>query len=468
MFARPISVDVSDDRLELDRRRFAQLCATIPLVSVAGCIGADDGDRTDWFATRDGGFLVAQLPFEVRAEAAFDPISVLLPGDDDQNERLRQPQEIDIENLEDPLVSLPVTVGGSIVSSYTLSIAATGAWELLAPDSTSQSTSTAESLLVVNYSIVAFGEFDLEEVDDALRESPAVTEFVREYERVGDLNGYRLYEVAEDEESGESNRNGVVAVDSEALVVSPNRESLVRLTETVAGERSGARDSEALARLTEPASDDDFFVGWSGAGFLRTRQFERILGDSAGETLSELPISLENGVMAALSVDPEDGTLEATTTVQGPEEIRQFAAEQLGNQGTDRSVDVDTEAGSATTSATYDAEQLDIVVGGQERLDQEVIEERVPEGTLEFSYEEPENGEFGRLRVETRSAIDAEELRLVATEAGGEAGLIPPEEGRPIPGDSSVGTLVEPDGDEVIVELVVDGAVGEVTRRSVP
>jgi len=456
---------MSGDRLELDRRRFAQLCATAPLVSVAGCLGtgADDGDRTDWFATRDGGFLVAQLPFEVRAEESFDPISVLLPGDEGQNERLRQPRELDVANLEDPLVSLPVTVGGSIVSGYTLSIAATGAWELVDPDSTSKST--AESLLVVNYSIVAFGEFDLEEVDDALRESPAVTEFVREYERVGDLNGYRLYEVAEDEES---DRNGVVAVDSGALVVGPSRETLVRVIETAAGERSGARDSEALDRLTEPASADDFFVGWSGAGFLQTGQFEQLLGESAEETLSELPFSFENGVMAALSVGPEDGTVEATTTVQGPEAARQFAAEELGTAGTDRSVDVDAEAGSATTSATYDAAQLDIVIGGEEQLDPEVLEERVPEGTLEFSYEAPGNDEFGRLRVETRSAIDAEELRLVATEAGAEAGLVPPEEGRPIPGGSSVGTLVDPDGDEVVVELVVDGAVGEVTRKSVP
>jgi hypothetical protein len=464
---------MSGERLELDRRRFAQLCATVPLASVAGCLGtgADDGEPEDWFATRDDGFLAAYVTFDLRdEESSFDPISVLLPGDDDQNEPLRPSREIDVEDLEDPLVLLPVTVSGSIVGAFALSVAATGAWELVAPDSTSQSTSTAESLLVVNESIVVFGEFDLEEIDDALRESPGPTEFVREYERVGDLDGYRLYEVAEDDAS---DRSGLVAVDSGALVVGPNRETLARVTETAAGERSGAQDSESLARLTEPASDGDIFVAWHDPEFRRTGPSQGSLDDSAGETLSDLPISFEDGVAAALSVDPEDGTVEATTTVEGPEEVRRFAAEELGNEGTDRSVDVDAEAGRATTSATYEAEQLDLVFGDQERLDQEVIEERVPEETLEFSYEAPDavaggTGRFGRVNIQIGTDIEAAKLRAIASEADEETSVRPFEEGGTIPGGTVLYLPVEPDGDEVVVELVVDGAVGEVTRETVP
>ena len=104
-----------------------------------------------------------------------------------------------------------------------------------------------------------------------------------------------------------------------------------------------------------------------------------------------------------------------------------------------------------------------------DELSETAASEAVPAEALLFSYDSPDSGNLGGLTIEVVADTEAETLVAQPQAApSGFTGRVGSLGGEPIGAGTTVETVVEPDGDEVIVYATVDDATGEVARWQGP
>jgi len=105
-----------------------------------------------------------------------------------------------------------------------------------------------------------------------------------------------------------------------------------------------------------------------------------------------------------------------------------------------------------------------------DELSDTTASQAIPEDALSFSYESPDAGNVGTLRIELVTDTDADTLVAQPQEAlrafTARAGSLTSDES--VGAGTTLETGVEPEGDEVIVYATVDGATGEIARWQGP
>lgn len=151
-------------------------------------------------------------------------------------------------------------------------------------------------------------------------------------------------------------------------------------------------------------------------------------------------------------VNPQDGTIDAYLGVPvqvdpNGDQVTVFAFNEDGDRGPVTSVSVPTD--------TLTAEQA---------------EQAIPPEALSFTYESPDVGDYGTLRIEVTEDTDADTLIARPTEAPDvfieRIGDFSDE--AQIEAGATLSVAVDPDGDEVTVWATVDGATGVATRWQGP
>jgi hypothetical protein len=140
--------------------------------------------------------------------------------------------------------------------------------------------------------------------------------------------------------------------------------------------------------------------------------------------------------------------------------------------GTSVAVRVDPDGDTVTVFAVNDngaAGKLMTQSVPTDQLSEAAASEAVPEEALSFSYESPDTGDLGRLRIEVVGETEAKTLVAQPQEAGvftDRVGSLTNED--PVDVGTTLEATVAADGDEVIVFASVDGATGEVARWQGP
>lgn len=465
----------------LDRRQFLALSGAATVATVAGCIEriTEPPEYTEWLATDDdGGLLVAYVTFELEDDdREFDPLSVIGPSVTGEPGLI---PDIEDDDIDDPLVQFPLDIGGGTIGLFVSGLLPTGLLEPLDPENQA-SESAMQELLVVNGTTIVGGAFDGDELDERLRENPD-TFLEIGYEPTDEIGEFTLYEpTAVPEELSEP---GLLALGEEYLLYDSRRDAIERCIETKSGDGDRATEtSETVEWLVEEVGNGHIVVGRVGPMPVEEFAFRDVVADDP----TFLP-ETDADVLAAVEFHTDGEELESRLAMANSDinaETEEYLESELGVAATDTTLDIDDDR--VTARGTYDEDTIDIEFidadTDEEELPPEEVEAAVPEGALAFDYESPTPDdpiELGTAWVELVEEIEADALRVEATESGAtneltnhESGVsadIDPSEGESdtLGPDVSLAVQAEPSGDELVVSVIIDDAVGEVTRETVP
>ena len=433
-----------------DRRGFLCALAAVGAAS-AGCLSLGSDSRpsyTDWVPATDDGFVFGYLDIVVTEE--IDDGSSLLPvlnplPSGGEGRPVQLPDNL--TDTEDPLFALPFRVGGLAFVSASLALGFSGLGELL----NREEGETLSTLFVLDGVVMGTGAFDTDELDGRLREAG---EFNSAYEFVEESDSYRYYELSENPETGPPE---TVAVSESRVVFGQDREDIVRLLETVSGDRERAVEGfEGFDRLVDSGGDGNIVVGWYGSADLEAA----LTGD--GEPLPG-GLGPNEDVITAARLTPEGNEITVELTVQDDPlspDRRETLKSTFGGGETSAS----SEDGQFSASRTYGEIPFDPVgtdptddLPSGEELPSE-IREAVPKGAIEIS-EAPEEGQY---RVKVTETVQVDELTVRSIEADRETTLMNPNN------IDWITAFPDPDGDEIRVIATVDGVSGIVATESVP
>lgn len=444
----------------LHRRRFLELGAAAATVALAGCSGSDE---TPPYAERipasDSQIRTAYLDFSISRESSETGqlLPLVLPSDerDGPSGSLRQVSGLDA--IEDPLLTWPIEVGGRMLAVSILSLAASGLGYLVDPDRPTQEIS---ELFMANNVAVGTGEIDLDRAKEALRSGTSGISGEMTFEEAGEIDAFALYEPT----AGEF--DGVTAVSESAVLVTDTREEIRRVIETARGNRSRAADEMgSFEWLVETIGGGDIVAGWLGPMDLENFYF----GDPEPRPASEL-VRPDDDVLASITVSPSDGEVTADLALQRPgmaESTREELRSQFGSASEETSLSV--ENGRLTATGTYTNDVLDFEFskpGKTNNTDDQPgpsgpvdppqeVANAVPDDAFEFTYQNEQN----RVIVEVVEELQADRITISTVESGYEFEISDP-------GDSlRVYAYIDPDGDQVVVTVTVDGVSGVVARR---
>jgi len=432
-----------------NRREFLCALAAVGAAS-AGCLssGSDDTPTyTDWVPTTDDGFVFAYLEVGVTEEIddGSGLLPVLSPLPSGGGERPVQiPDEFD--SIDNPLFSLPFEAGGVFFFRASLNLRVTGLGGLMERGE----GETLSELFVLDDVVMGTGEFDTDKLDSRLRDTG---EFSSGYEFVEERNGYRYYERSE---RSDTDAPETVAVSERRVVLGKNRERIVRLLETVSGERERAVERHGFDRLVDSGGDGNIVVGWYG--------LDDVERGSVGNEQS-LPGGLgpDEDVIAAARFAPGGNEITVELTVHD-DSLSPDRRETLENAFRDGETSVSLETGRFSASKTYNGIPFDPVgvdptddLPSGDDLPPE-IREAVPEDAIDIY----QTSEGDRYRVEVVKDIQVDELRVRAIEANKEVTIPNATRG--------AGLTFRPDldSDEIRVIVTVDGVSGIVATESVP
>lgn len=475
---------------------------------MAGCIERiDAATYTDWLALDDGSITVAYADLDIDddEETEFDPLSIVAPS------ATLDPivPDVDDDAITDPLLAVPLELGGAMLNQAAGRLAPAGLAELLEPNPEIAFESEVSQLLAVNEATVVTGDLDIDECREQL-EADDPSPLVVPYKPTEEHEQYQLYEPT-DETPGPFGP-GIVSLDAERLIVAEDRETIDTLIATRAGDHERATDaSDTLDWLVETVEDVHLVAGHIDPS---TEGFS--LDDAVADPPEAIPF--QDDLLAGVAFDTDDETIDARFALESAdldEATQETLEANLGEPGAD--VDFVAFENRVTASASYDLADLDIEFQApgvaDETLPPDVVEDILPAEDVIVTYYPPEEfpGELATVQVSTDRAITVDMLRVSAIEAGETAEVTPhePEAGLSEPsaddtgddgtgigavgdddstdesdndessdeGDTdeeTIGTDVrvrvpaDPGGDEIVVDIVIDGAVGEVTRETVP
>jgi hypothetical protein len=449
------------------RRQVLALAASGTAGALAGCVGPGDGAEdaawTDWLPDARDQVRTAYIDLAVSREVStVDPLlPLVLPSDGDDDERAAYvPQLSALDEVDDPLLQLPLQTGVQIIAVSTLSLAFAGLGDLVDPATPDDGVT---ELFLANDTVVGTGTVDAEAAGEALRAGSAGAFGEVRFERVAEDGEYGVYEPVAGEE-------GVVAVSEDGVVVGDARQEVQQVLDATRGDAERAVESDGFGALFEAAGagGGDVLVGWEAPVDFS----EFAWGDSAVEPAGDLVSASDDDVVASVSFSPGSGEVAAGLALRSPalddDDARARLRAELGAASGDSSVSFD--GGVASASATYPTDVLDVdfvaqptttpeqtTAPGGDDLPPEV-DAAVPDDAFEFVY----RPEQGTVRVNFRESIEADSVTIRALEAESETSTSTPE------GLTYLTVFVDTEGDVVVVEVTVDGVTGEVAREEIP
>lgn len=445
----------------LHRRRFLELGAAATAVALAGCPGFDDGGPSyaEWIPATDGGLHVGYLDFSIATDAqgGEELLPLILPTDATGGPREVLTEVTGLDDIDDPLLTWPLEVGGRLVAGATLGIAVSGLGYLVDPE---QPDRGIEEVFMADTVAVGRGEIDLDKAEEKLRSGSEGMVGDVPFEETGSVGEFTLYEPTDE------TLDGVTAISESVVIVADTSDEVRRIVETSQGDRTREiEETETFEWLVETAGDGHVAGGWIGPVTLEDVYF----GDPSTRPVDEL-LRPEDDVFASVTFDADSGEVTADLAVQRPLDdgtTSQFES-RFGSESEDHSITAEDER--VTASGTYTEDVLDFEFTQPDRTTTEapdasdpvdppeVVADAVPDGAFEFTYD----AEQDRVKVGITEDLDVDKVAFEAVKAGYEASTTTPK------GDMYMYVYVDPDGDTVVVTVTVDGTSGVVTRREFP
>lgn len=444
----------------LDRREFLGLGALGAVAAVGGCLQSTGGGNsyTDWIPRRDAGQLVAYVDFSVAKESqnAQELFPMILPSGDGPDPSYA-PTFRDLDALQDPLLTLPLDVGGSVIGLSALSLSVTGLDYLLDAEAPTEGVT---EIVYADGAVVATGEIDADRADSALRSGTETATTSFPHERSGEHDDFAIYETTT------TDGDSFVAVDDSAVVVADDREHVVSTIETREGSRPRASDQDdTLGWLLDEAGDGHFVLGWDGPVSL-----DRHLFGTASEQIPDAIDSGRQSVLSSVRFAPAADELEARFALHH-DELTASTREQLISRFGAESAEESTSASGArlsiTGTYTNDAVDFQYVEAGEDDGDDRpnlnrdpppAVENAVPDDAFSFSHD-PEKQ---TMRVDFEKRVSVDEITVRGVQSGNEVSSDTPEN------MTFMNVLLTDEDTEVVVIATVDGESGVVASESIP
>lgn len=239
--------------------------------------------------------------------------------------------------------------------------------------------------------------------------------------------------------------SGSITVNGDYITASGTYES-AKLGLTSGDESGDEKLSQATARNLVPT--DTLAFRYEPP---RDQQFGE-LWVAVREDVDAAAIKLEAASGGATEIQPQERSVTAGDSIAVP-------VDPNGDSVTVFAVNDEGAVGRLTTQSVPTDE-----------LSESAASQAVPADAFSFSYEAPSTGDHGSLTAEITADLDADTLVAQPQEAPGlftdRIGSLT--DGDPIRDGEILETVVEPDGDEVIIYASVGGATGEITRWQGP
>lgn len=447
----------------LHRRRFLQLGTAAMTVALAGCFGSDEEPSyAQWIPKTDEQIRTAYIDFTVTTESpnAEQVLPLILPSDEGGNPTELLTQVTGLDDVDDPLLTWPISVGGRILGTATIGIAASGLGYLVDPE---QPQLGIDELLVANDVIVGVGEIDLARADEKLQSGSSGLIGDISFEKVGGIDEFTLYEPS----SGD--QGGITAVSETTVLVAETREEVRTVVETSRGNRARAVDeTNPFQWLTETVGRGHIVAGWTGPIDLE----EFFFGDPDERPASDL-VRMEDDVLSSVKFSAEEEHITTDFALQRPdmdEQTQTRLESEFGTAAAEHSVTF--EDGRMTTSGTYENDVLDVeftqpkgtaeTEAGDDSIETvdppQKVADAVPDGAFEFTYE----ADMERVKVEVVEEFEADTITITTVESDFEFETSDPGK------INYVYAYIDGDGDQVVVTITVDGESGVVARKEFP
>ncbi|MFD1588190.1 hypothetical protein ACFR9U_14505 [Halorientalis brevis] len=442
-----------------NRRRFLTLGTTTVATALAGCWGTTDSlTYADWIPATDGSILTAYLDLTISQKSSqIDPLLPLfLPSKDSSSATGVAPDFSALNQIDEPLLRLPLQTGGQLIGVSGLSLTASGLSYLVDP---TQPTEGVTELFRVNDTVVGTGTIDVSKADESLRAGREDFLGEMKYDVVSEGGNYTIYQPTLDV-------TGAVAVSESAVLVSDSQRKVQTVIETWQGTHDRAvEENDTVKWLFDTIRSGDMVVGWLGPVHLQDFYWERMDAEPATEIVSQ-----KDDVLSSVTFSPEGRRITAELALQD-DGIASLTERQLqtklGISGTETEMAIDGTRLSATTSYTDD--DLDIeyferteptpeTTETPQKSPSEAAADAIPDNAFEFSHDEDK----GTVRVTFAKKFDADKVTVKAVESDSEASTTTPD---PV---SYLNVYLAPDGDEVVVTVTVDGETFEVARKVFP
>jgi hypothetical protein len=363
-----------------------------------------------------------------------------------------------LDEIDDLCLAAPLEIGGRMMGGAVLSVAVTGLSYLVDPE---QPTQGVRELFVADDVVVGRGDIDTEQAVARLTAGTESAFGDIPFERVGEEDDFTLYRSTVDDTVV------VAAIREDAILVANTRDEIRTVIETERGDHERATERmDTFEWLVETAGTGQFVAGWLSPANLSEYYF----GDVENRPGADL-ITQQDDFCASVSFSVEDSEITTDLALHDSgldAEKRDRLDSRLGTASEKRDISFDGERVSVT--GTYDTDVLDIEFtepgddgsgSGSDDIASEAppeVEEAVPDGAFSFSYDEKRE----RVRVEFVEAFEAERVTIQSIEADSEFSS---------PDPSAINyayVFVDPDGDEVVVTVTVDGESGPVARTEIP
>ncbi|WP_436934442.1 hypothetical protein [Halovenus marina] len=441
----------------LERRRFLQLSAAATATALAGCLGTDEKrSYTDWIPTADDGLLTAYADFAISTESeeASQLLPLMFPSTGQSDDAEFVPTVSGLDETDDLCLTVPLEVGGRVMGGAVLSIAASGLGYLVDPERPTQGT---DELFVANDVVVGTGDIDTQRADERLKSGTEDAFGQMSFEVVDEHRDFTIYQPT----TGDT--DAIIAVSEDAVLVGRTRDALRTVIDTERGDHGRATDNLAVFEwLVETAGAGHFVVGWTGPANLADFYF----GDVGNRPGAEL-VTQQDDCCSSVTFAVDDDEMTADFALRDSDldgEKRDRLDARLGTESDDREIEFDSQR--VSVSGTYSTDVLDIEFSesGDGSDDDQFgetppeVENAVPDGAFEFSY----NEEQRRVRVDLVKEFEAERVAVQSVEAGGEISTAD------VGAINSLYVRVDPEGDEVVVTVTVDGETGPVARTEIP
>jgi len=442
----------------LDRRRFIELGTTATAAAFAGCWGTSQSPTyTDWIPAAGESTLTAYLDLTVsRRTSKIDPVMpMFLPSSDDTSPSQFTPDLPAADEVDEPLLALPLRTGGALIAVSGLSLVVAGLGYLIDLEAPADGVT---ELFLANGTTIGTGEIDVARADDALRRGREGAFGDIAHEVVDEAGEFTIYEPTSDADAA-------VALSDAAVVVSDARSNVRTAIETWRGDRSRAvDDDETFEWVSNTAGSGDLLVGWVGPVELADYYWGSENPDPATDVVTQ-----QASVLSSLTFAPESKEVRTDLALQS-DDVPALSQSQLETQfelsGDRSSITIDGDRVSATTTFTEDDLDIDFVqptetptpTPVQSGADvPEEVANAVPDGAFEFTYKEAQ----GTVRVDFVKEVTADEVTVRAVETESETSTETPAV------VSYLTVYVASGGDEVVVTATVDGVTGEVAREDV-
>ena len=335
---------------QCNRRRFLTLGATTVATALAGCWGTTDNSTyADWIPATDDSILTAYIDLTISQKSSqIDPLLPLfLPSNDNASATGVAPDFSALNQIDEPLLRLPLQTGGQLIGVSGLSLTASGLSYLVDP---TQPAEGITELFRVNDTVVGTGAIDVSKADESLRAGREDFLGEMKYDVVREGDTYTIYQPTLDV-------TGAVAVSESAVLVSDSQRKVETVIDTWQGTHERAvEENDTVKWLFDTIGSGDMVVGWLGPVHLQDFYWESMDAEPATEIVSQ-----EDDVLSSVTFSPESRRITAALALQDEtvtETEETQLKTQLGISGSDASLSIDRTRLSATASYTDD--DLDI------------------------------------------------------------------------------------------------------------